>query len=80
MSPPFSFGEVSDQRFDVVRAGLDSDRADLQTFEGFLDVVDNHPRANMRYDPSHFILQQRDYLQFIDIYHERIKALHEQDA
>lgn len=50
------------------------------TFEGFLDVVDNHPRANMRYDPSHFILQQRDYLQFIDIYHERIKALHEQDA
>jgi sugar phosphate isomerase/epimerase len=50
------------------------------TFERFLDVVDGHPRANILYDPSHFVLQQLDYLAFIDIYHERIKAFHVKDA
>ncbi|WAJ69302.1 sugar phosphate isomerase/epimerase family protein [Catenovulum adriaticum] len=50
------------------------------TFERFLEAVDNHPRANILYDPSHFILQQLDYLDFIDIYHERIKAFHVKDA
>jgi predicted dehydrogenase len=38
-------------------------------------AVNNHPRANLLYDPSHFVLQQLDYLAFIDIYHERIKRL-----
>lgn len=50
------------------------------TFERFLDATHNHPRANILYDPSHFALQQLDYLQFIDFYHERIKAFHVKDA
>ncbi|MEL6566925.1 MAG: sugar phosphate isomerase/epimerase family protein [Pseudomonadota bacterium] len=50
------------------------------TFEMFLEAVDGHPRANMLYDPSHFVLQQLDYLSFIDIYHERIRAFHVKDA
>lgn len=50
------------------------------SFEMFLDAVDHHPRANINYDPSHFILQGIDYLQFIDIYHERIKAFHVKDG
>jgi sugar phosphate isomerase/epimerase len=32
------------------------------------------------YDPSHFVLQQLDYLQYIDFYHERIRAFHVKDA
>lgn len=56
------------------------DLHDGATFERFLDVVDAHPRANILYDPSHFILQQLDYLSFIDIYHERVKAFHVKDA
>ena len=39
-----------------------------------------HPRCSINYDPSHFVLQQLDYLAFIDIYHERIKAFHVKDA
>ncbi len=50
------------------------------TFERFLDVVDEHPRANILYDPSHMILQQMDYLAFLDIYHERVRAFHVKDA
>ena len=50
------------------------------TFERFLDVVEQHQRANILYDPSHFILQQLDYLAFIDIYAERIRAFHVKDA
>ena len=45
-----------------------------------MDAVDDHPRANILYDPSHFVLQQLDYLAFIDRYHERIKAFHVKDA
>lgn len=50
------------------------------TFEMFLDRLGNHKRANILYDPSHFLLQQLDYLAFIDIYHERIKCFHVKDA
>ncbi|HEY9561062.1 MAG TPA: sugar phosphate isomerase/epimerase, partial [Anseongella sp.] len=50
------------------------------TFERFLEASGNHARANILYDPSHFVLQQLDYLQFIDIYHERIKMFHVKDA
>jgi sugar phosphate isomerase/epimerase len=50
------------------------------TFERFLDAVGGHRRANILYDPSHFVLQALDYLSFIDIYHERIKAFHVKDA
>jgi sugar phosphate isomerase/epimerase len=56
------------------------DLFDGTTFERFLDAVGQHKRANINYDPSHFLLQQLDYLEFIDIYHERIKAFHVKDA
>lgn len=50
------------------------------TFEMFLKELNNHKRANLLYDPSHFVLQQLDYLQYIDFYHERIKMFHVKDA
>jgi sugar phosphate isomerase/epimerase len=50
------------------------------SFERFLDAVGGHKRACINYDPSHFLLQQLDYVAFIDIYHERIKAFHAKDA
>jgi sugar phosphate isomerase/epimerase len=53
---------------------------DGATFEMFLAKLTNHPRCAINYDPSHFLLQQLDYLAFIDIYHERIKAFHVKDA
>ncbi|KPV93736.1 Inosose dehydratase [Pseudoalteromonas sp. P1-9] len=56
------------------------DLHDGASFDTFLRYVDNHPRANILYDPSHFVLQQLDYLAFIDIYHSRIKAFHVKDA
>ena len=56
------------------------DLHDGVTFERFLEAVGDHPRANILYDPSHFVLQQLDYLAFIDIYHARIKAFHVKDA
>lgn len=56
------------------------DLHDGVSFEQFLEAVDQHPRAQINYDPSHFLLQGLDYLQFIDFYHERIKAFHVKDA
>ena len=56
------------------------DLHDGVTFEMFLDRVNNHPRANMLYDPSHYVLQALDYLDHIDIYHDRIKMFHVKDA
>ena len=53
---------------------------DGATFEMFLDAVGGHKRCTINYDPSHFLLQQLDYLAFIDIYHERISAFHVKDA
>lgn len=50
------------------------------TFERFREATGNHTRANMLYDPSHYVLQQLDYLQHIDIYHEFIKMFHVKDA
>ena len=50
------------------------------TFEMFLERVNNHQRCQMLYDPSHYALQALDYLQHIDIYHERIKMFHVKDA
>ena len=46
----------------------------------FLARVGNHPRCKILYDPSHFVLQQLDYLGFIDLYHDRIGAFHVKDA
>lgn len=56
------------------------DLHDGATFERFLDVVGQHSRASILYDPSHFALQQLDYLAFLDIYHERVKCFHVKDA
>ena len=50
------------------------------SFEMFLEKVGNHNRCNILYDPSHFVLQQLDYLEYIDIYAERIKVFHVKDA
>ncbi|MFC4232734.1 sugar phosphate isomerase/epimerase family protein [Parasediminibacterium paludis] len=50
------------------------------TFEMFLEATGNHQRVNLLYDPSHFILQCLDYLQYIDFYHEKIKMFHVKDA
>ena len=56
------------------------DLHDGVTFERFLEAVDGHARACILYDPSHFVLQQLDYLAFIDLYHARIRAFHVKDA
>lgn len=74
------------QKFD--EAGVDvcfelhpgEDLHDGVTFERFLGVVGDHPRANILYDPSHMILQQLDYLAFLDLYHDRVRAFHVKDA
>lgn len=50
------------------------------TYEMFLEKTANHPRVCILYDPSHFVLQQLDYLAYIDHYHEKIKAFHVKDA
>jgi sugar phosphate isomerase/epimerase len=56
------------------------DLFDGATFEQFLDRVGGHARCHMLYDPSHFVLQQLDYLGFIDVYHDRIRMFHVKDA
>ena len=56
------------------------DLHDGVTYEIFLEKLNNHPRACLLYDPSHFVLQQLDYVSYIDHYHERIKAFHVKDA
>ncbi|MFC4593951.1 sugar phosphate isomerase/epimerase family protein [Sphingobium tyrosinilyticum] len=56
------------------------DLHDGVTFDRFLDLVGGHPRAAILFDPSHFQLQQLDYLSFIDHYHDRIRAFHVKDA
>jgi len=56
------------------------DLHDGHTWEMFLKYTKNHKRAAILYDPSHFVLQQLDYLQFIDFYHDRIKMFHVKDA
>jgi len=57
-----------------------SDLFDGATFEMFLDVSENHPAVCLCYDPSHFVLQQLDYLEFIRLYGQRIKSFHVKDA
>lgn len=57
-----------------------SDLYDGATFEMFLEATDGHPAACINYDPSHFLLQQLDYLDFIRRYDDRITAFHVKDA
>ncbi|HEX8676809.1 MAG TPA: sugar phosphate isomerase/epimerase [Segetibacter sp.] len=56
------------------------DLHDGATYEMFLEKVNNHARACLLYDPSHFVLQCLDYLSYIDNYHERIRMFHVKDA
>jgi sugar phosphate isomerase/epimerase len=56
------------------------DLHDGVTFDRFLALVDDHPRARILYDPSHMLLQHMDYLGFIELYAERIAAFHVKDA
>ncbi len=56
------------------------DLHDGVTYEMFLEKVANHPRACLLYDPSHFVLQCLNYLDYIDYYQERIKMFHVKDA
>ncbi len=56
------------------------DLHDGATWERFLAAVDGHPRARILFDPSHYVLQQLDYLDFIDRYHDRIACFHVKDA
>lgn len=56
------------------------DLHDGTSFERFHALVDEHPRCNILFDPSHFVLQQLDYLSYLDIYHERIRMFHVKDA
>lgn len=56
------------------------DLHDGLSYELFLEKVNNHSRACLLYDPSHFVLQCLDYKTYIDHYHERIKMFHVKDA
>jgi sugar phosphate isomerase/epimerase len=56
------------------------DLHDGATFEMFLERVNNHPRCNILFDPSHFVIQQLDYLEYLDLYHKRVKMFHVKDA
>jgi sugar phosphate isomerase/epimerase len=56
------------------------DLHDGVTYEMFLDRLQGHKRACLLYDPSHFVLQQLNYLDYIDFYHDRIKIFHVKDA
>ena len=57
-----------------------SDLFDGTTFLRFLDKTGSHPAACITYDASHFLLQQLDYIDFVKIFSQRIKAFHVKDA
>ncbi len=56
------------------------DLHDGLTFERFLEATGNHRRVKILYDPSHFVLQCLDYIEYIKIYAQYIKAFHVKDA
>ncbi len=56
------------------------DLHDGLTFERFLEATGHHPRVKILYDPSHMVLQQLDYLDFLDLYHPFVRAFHVKDA
>ncbi|MGB1433916.1 MAG: sugar phosphate isomerase/epimerase family protein [Flavobacteriaceae bacterium] len=56
------------------------DLHDGVTFERFYEATNKHNRVKILYDPSHFVLQQLDYISYIDHYHEFIKAFHVKDS
>lgn len=86
------FKELADRWLPILNAfdeaGVDlcyeihpgEDLHDGITFERFYEATGKHKRVAMLYDPSHYVLQQLDYLANIDIYHEFIKMFHVKDA
>lgn len=86
------FKELADRWLPILdafdNAGVDlcyeihpgEDLHDGVSFERFLEATSHHDRCHILYDPSHFVLQQLDYVKFIEIYHERIKMFHVKDA
>ncbi|MEX1058664.1 MAG: sugar phosphate isomerase/epimerase [Natronospirillum sp.] len=56
------------------------DLHDGATFKRFLKATNHHPRCCILFDPSHFVLQQLDYLAFLDHFHDRVKMFHVKDA
>ncbi|MBO0794470.1 MAG: sugar phosphate isomerase/epimerase, partial [Ktedonobacteraceae bacterium] len=56
------------------------DLHDGVTFERFLAATGNHSRVHILYDPSHFVLQQLDYIGYLNVYKDHIKAFHVKDA
>ncbi len=50
------------------------------SFEMFLQRTGQHPRCKILFDPSHFVLQQLNYLDFLDIYRDHIGMFHVKDA
>ncbi|KAF1047383.1 sugar phosphate isomerase/epimerase family protein [Delftia sp. WSY_4] len=56
------------------------DLHDGTSFERFHELVGQHARCKILFDPSHFVLQQLNYLDYIDIYREHIRMFHVKDA
>lgn len=56
------------------------DLHDGTSFERFYELVGQHERCKILFDPSHFVLQQLNYLDYIDIYREHIRMFHVKDA
>ncbi|MBL7697355.1 MAG: sugar phosphate isomerase/epimerase, partial [Chitinophagaceae bacterium] len=57
-----------------------SDLFDGASYLKFLGKTNFHSAACITYDPSHLHLQQLDYVEFIKIFADRIKAFHVKDA
>ena len=57
-----------------------SDVFDGHTLDRFLAEVKEHPAVGVNYDPSHLLLQQLDYLEFIQFYGSLIRGFHVKDA
>jgi len=56
------------------------DLHDGTSFDRFYELVGQHERCKILFDPSHFVLQQLNYLDYIDIYREHIRMFHVKDA
>lgn len=56
------------------------DLHDGTSFERFHELVGQHTRCKILFDPSHFVLQQLNYLDYIDIFREHIRMFHVKDA
>ncbi|MDH1299279.1 MULTISPECIES: sugar phosphate isomerase/epimerase family protein [unclassified Achromobacter] len=50
------------------------------SFEMFRERVGGHARCAILFDPSHFVLQQLNYLEYLDIYKDHIRMFHVKDA